>query len=668
MNYKTWTIPYDKPAVSTPCSEAGYPPLLTLLLSRREDLTGRDPLSYLCCDESQLQDPYLLRGMEAAVERIKEAISSQETVAVFGDYDVDGITSTCLMTDFLSQCGLTVYPYIPDRLDEGYGLNNDAIARFNGLGVTLLISVDCGITATDEVDFARSLGIDVIITDHHECQGNIPEQAIAVVNPRQPTCLYPNKDLAGVGVALKVACAVSGQAKEMVSRYAEWVAIGTVADVMPLTDENRFLVKTGLDKVARNPSPGIDALLIQSGAKGKKLTSTSIGYTLAPRLNASGRLGQAMVAFRLLTEQDPENATALAEELCSLNRQRQKIETDIWEDALQMIKEHPFGPIVLYSDHWHPGVIGIAASRLADQFSYPAIMIYMNGDYGKGSCRSYGSFNLFEALSACSSFLEGFGGHEQAAGLTIRRENIPAFCDALNQYYQENAEEGGSPLVCDLLISSPELLTRPNVLALDLLEPFGNGNPSPTLCISDAVIYDLRSIGNGKHVRFRLSFQSSWFDCVYFSHELSQLPVHDGDHVDLAFHAQINDYNGAQSVQLLAVDVRPHRPEDLCSKIATDPFPVLWCCGQYTPTRADFISAWNALRQQGGTLPSSLAVLIAKCPENLPPETYLLCLQIWLELGLLKSGPNGSLTGASVDPDQKKVDLQKSVILQALKQ
>ena len=315
MNYQNWKIPYRQPALSPQCSEAGYPPLLALLLSQKELSEDLDPETYLRCDITQLQDPYLLRGMEAAVERIKEAISAQETVAVFGDYDVDGITSTCLMTDFLTQCGLTVYPYIPDRLDEGYGLNNDAISNFCDHGVSLIVTVDCGITASEEVSFASELGIDVIITDHHECQEGIPLDAVAVVNPRQTNCHYPNKDLAGVGVALKVACAVSGKEEEMLRRYGEWAAIGTIADVMPLTEENRFLVKTGLDKIAHNPSPGVDALLIQSGTKGKKITSTSVGYTLAPRLNASGRLGQAMVAYRLLTETEPRKAQLLAEEL-----------------------------------------------------------------------------------------------------------------------------------------------------------------------------------------------------------------------------------------------------------------------------------------------------------------------------------------------------------------
>ncbi len=667
MNYQNWKIPYRQPALSPQCSEAGYPPLLALLLSQKELSEGLDPENYLRCDISQLQDPYLLRGMEPAVERIKEAISAQETVAVFGDYDVDGITSTCLMTDFLTQCGLTVFPYIPDRLDEGYGLNNDAISNFCDHGVSLIVTVDCGITAAEEVSFASELGIDVIITDHHECQEGIPKDAVAVVNPRQTNCHYPNKDLAGVGVALKVACAVSGQEEKMLRRYGEWAAIGTIADVMPLTEENRFLVKYGLDKIAHNPSPGVDALLIQSGTKGKKITSTSVGYTLAPRLNASGRLGQAMVAYRLLTETDPRKAQLLAEELCELNRQRQEIETEIWNEAHHMIQDSaPMGPIVLSSDHWHPGVIGIAASRLADQYSFPAVMIYLNGNLGKGSCRSYGSFNIFDALSACSSHLEGFGGHAQAAGLTIRKEQIPAFCAALREYYQENATEESMELSCDLLVQDPSLLSRTNVQALDLLEPFGNGNPAPVLCVQGATIYDCRSIGNGKHVRFRLAFQGAWFDCVFFSHAITQMPVRDGDVVDMAFHAQINDYNGVQSVQLLVVDIRPHQPEELCRALTAAPENVLWCCHQFCPSRNDFVSVWKALTTHGSELPASFGMLLSRCPDGVAPEAYLICLQVWLELGLLVPGPDGSVLGARVEPEQRKINLQDSKILQEL--
>ena len=667
MNYQSWTIPYDEPAISPSCDAAGYPPLLALLLSRKEALFSQSPESYLRSDSSLLEDPYLLRGMEAAVERIKEAISQGESVAVFGDYDVDGITSTCLMTDFLISCGLDVFPYIPDRMDEGYGLNKDAISHFHENDVTLIITVDCGITAKEEVAFAKTLGIDVIITDHHECQDGVPEAAVAVVDPKQSGCHYPNKELCGVGVALKVACAVSGQEEKMISRYVEWTAIGTIADVMMLVGENRYLVKTGLEQIAKAPSPGISALLNVSNAKGKKLSASSVGYTIAPRLNAAGRLGHAMVAFRLLMEQDPDAAYVLAEELCNLNKRRQDIETEIWNDAQEMLSgETPNGPIVLASDRWHPGVIGIAASRLADQFSFPSIMVCLNGDLGKGSCRSYGNFNLFDALSACSEYLEGFGGHSQAAGLTIRRENLRSFRLALTEYYEQHAREDSSSLDCDLLISDPLLLTRPNVAALDRLEPFGNGNPPPVLCLTDAMIYDVRSIGNGRHIRFRLRFDDSWFDCVYFSHSIDQLHVRDGDHVDVAFQAQINEYNGSQAVQLLITDLKIHNPDVLCKELLSNADRVLWCSKRYLPSRADFISVWRCLQHHHGTFGENIPDLLSACPEGMAPETFVICLIAWQELGLVLPGPGGTVLGGQINAQKDKVHLEDAPILQKL--
>lgn len=667
MNYQSWKIPYDEPAISSFCTAAGYPPLLAILLSRKEALYDQDPETFLRCDASLLEDPYLLRGMEPAVERIKEAISAKETVAVFGDYDVDGITSTCLMTDFLLSCGLDVIPYIPDRMDEGYGLNYDAIDYFHENEVSLIITVDCGITAKEETAYARTLGIDVIITDHHECQDEVPDAAVAVVDPKQTDCHYPNKELCGVGVALKVACAVSGMEEKMLSRYIEWAAIGTIADVMMLVGENRFIVKTGLERLAKNPSPGISALLNICNSKGKKLSASSVGYTIAPRLNAAGRLGHAMMAFRLLMEQDPDAATVLAEELCELNKRRQEIETDIWNDAQEMLAgEIPDGPIVLASERWHPGVIGIAASRLADQFSFPSIMICLNGDLGKGSCRSYGSFNLFDALTACSEYLEGFGGHSQAAGLTIRRENLRSFRFALTQYYEEHAGVEETSLDCDLLISDPSLLTKANVTALDQLEPFGNGNPPPVLCLTDAMIYDLRSIGNGRHIRFRLRYDDAWFDCVFFSHSLEQIHVRDGDRVDVAFQAQINEYNGSQSVQLLVSDLRAHDPTELCQELIFNSDHVLWCSKRYLPSRADFVSVWRALQQQNDVLGNTLYDLLSGCPNDLAPETYVICLVAWAELGLILPGPDGSVIGGRINTQKDKVHLEDAPILQKL--
>ena len=382
----------------------------------------------------------LLQDMDKAVARIRTAIERRENVAVFGDYDVDGITSTCVLTDYLRRQGVPVHPYIPDRIEEGYGLNMDAITSLQRTSdITLIITVDCGITAIDETNYALQRGIDMVITDHHECSGQAIPNAVAVVDPKRPGSQYPNSGLAGVGVAYKLLCALEGGSDRVLREYGDLVAIGTVADVMPLTGENRYLVAQGLAQINARPRPGIRALLHECGAEGRPVTATTIGFTLAPRINAAGRLGKTAVAALLLLTKDDGEADRYAAGLCQLNRERQALEQQIWEEASAIACRYPPQmPLVLASDSWHQGVIGIAASRLSEEFHLPTIMICCDGERGKGSCRSFGGFNLYNALSACSEYLEGFGGHALAAGLTIRRENIDRFRRALGEYYRQN--------------------------------------------------------------------------------------------------------------------------------------------------------------------------------------------------------------------------------------
>ena len=492
MKYSDWKIPYSLPQISDELLKAGYNPLLAAILSLR-GINTPEEAGKIVGEGACVYDPYLLQGMDAAVKRIKLAVKRREHVAVYGDYDVDGITSTCLLSDYLSSLGLDCEPYIPDRGEEGYGINCSALDYLKSLGVTLVISVDCGITAVEETEYARLIGIEIIITDHHECkEGSVPA-AVSVIDPKQSGNCYPNSCLAGVGVALKLACACAGNSDEIIERYADLVAVGTVADVMPLIGENRYLVKTGLKKLSEGSRPGLEAMFKESSIDKTKLNSTTIGFILAPRLNAAGRLDQAMTALKLLMSTDCDIAGALAKELCELNRQRQAIENEIWEEAKAILSDtQPDAPIVLASDKWHQGVIGIAASRLAEYYSLPTIMVCLNGDIGKGSCRSFGGFNLFEALNACSEHLLGFGGHALAAGLNISKDKLEIFRSALAEYYHSN-KPTPQPLVnCDILIKDPKLLSIENVRSLDLLEPYGNGNPKPTLCISGARIESRR--------------------------------------------------------------------------------------------------------------------------------------------------------------------------------
>ena len=510
MKKMDWKIPYARPAVSQKLLDAGLSPLLCQVLTIRGINTPEAAHKMLYGGTECLYDPLMILGMREARDRVLRAIHRGETVAVYGDYDVDGITATCLVTDWLRGQGLNCYPYIPDRNEEGYGLNCSALDRLKENGVSLVITVDCGITAVEEAAHAALLGIDMVITDHHECRTDALPQAAALVDCKRGGDDYPNKNLAGVGVALKLVCACDGDSEKILAHYADLVAIGTVADVMPLTDENRFLVRRGLEQIAASPRPGIAAILKESSLDPARLTASAVGFSLAPRINAAGRLGKAKVALDLIMSSDPAAAEELARELCDLNRKRQTIENNIWKEAsARLALQPPDGPIVLESDDWDQGVIGIAASRLAEQYSLPAVIIYMNGDVGKGSCRSYGGFNLFEALSACSEHLIGFGGHALAAGLNIRRDRLDDFRAALKTYYRQNRPPAVPEVQCDLLITDPSLLSLQNVRSLDLLEPYGNANPKPVMCVSGVRVESVTDVGSGRHCRMRIQMEDS---------------------------------------------------------------------------------------------------------------------------------------------------------------
>ena len=663
---KGWTIPYSRPEVSEELLEAGYGPLLAAVLTLRGVRTAREAHRLIEGGAECLYDPLQMGGMAVARSRILQAIRLRERVAVYGDYDVDGITATCLVTDYLRGLGLSCLPYIPDRSEEGYGLNRLALDTLREEGVTLVITVDCGITAVEETEYARALGIDVIITDHHECKNGALPDAVAVIDCKQEGDPYPNPSLAGVGVALKLVSAVDGDGEKMLARYADLVAVGTVADVMPLVDENRYLVRRGIRKLSEAPLPGFAAMMREAGVEPGHLTASAIGFSLAPRLNAAGRLGQAGKAAELLMCTEEEKAAALAAELCELNRQRQSIETEIWQDAqAQLAGKTPDGPIVLASDRWHQGVIGIAASRLAEQFCVPAIMICLMGDQGKGSCRSYAGFNLYDALSACSEHLLGFGGHALAAGLTIAPDKIGAFRAALAQYYRSHLPEEPLEVRCDLLIRDPSLLTIENVRELDLLEPYGNGNQKPVFCFSDAELEAVSNVGGGRHMRVRVRMGRSRFEGIFFSHSSETLGLREGDRVDLAFTPQINEYRGHVSVQLMLSAARKHRADELCASLLKEEAASLWGAADYCPERSDFVRLWRSdcgLRP----LPDTLEALLALCPPGMAPERFCLCLLVFLEAGLLESG-SGTLLGARRAAPGGKVDLEATEIMRRLR-
>ena len=683
MRYKQWKIAHPSPEGRAQLERAGIPSLLACVLSARGVTEPEQAWKLLTPGEEPLLDPMLLKDMDRAVLRVGRALKTGELMAVYGDYDVDGITSTCLLTDCLTRLGGRVRSYIPDRLEEGYGLNEEAVLHLAQQGVTLIITVDCGITAAREVEFARERGIDVVITDHHECKQAIPEAA-AVVDPHRPDCPYPFKGLAGVGVALKLAMAAAGpdRAGLVFREYADLAAVGTVADVMPMTGENRTIVQTGLAALAHPRRVGLAQLMEEAGLGDKPVTSVSIGYTLAPRINAAGRMGQADLAAELLLTRDPGRAAALAQELCALNRERQTIECEIFQECVQRLERRPQSGIILLADeHWHQGVVGIVASRLTEKYSCPAFMVCLDQGIGKGSCRSWGGVNLFHLLTQCQDLLEGFGGHAMAAGFTVREENIPALERRLRQLVLEEraGEELPSLLEIDAAVL-PQELTVEAVEALDALEPCGAGNPRPVLVLTGAHVISAAQVGRGRHLKLRLEGRGVPLDAIFFSVDGSELGLTPGCRVDVAFYPQINDFRGVRSVQLQVVDLRHamtraqleqsiyekyRRGEPLSPQEAQS----------LLPTRAEFVCLWRYLERQcaGQTfLEDTLARIAQKSArsggQSERPNHTLVCLEVMEERGLISLERQSGRVQITLHRLEHKVDLNASAILRRLRE
>ena len=562
MKYARWTGgDYDEAAARS-LRGAGYPALLAALLSARGVSSPEEAALLLDRERELSHSPYLMKDMDKAAARIRRALADGERMAVFGDYDVDGITSTVLLVDYLRSRGADCLKYIPRRVEDGYGLGKEALRALMDQGVTLVITVDCGITGVEEARWARENGLDLVITDHHECREVLPDAA-AVVDPRRPDCPYPFKHLAGVGVALKLVLALDEQRSEsLFARYCTLAAIGTVADVMPMTGENRTIVCRGLEAIGGTDFLGLRALLQETGLADREVTSIQIGFVLAPRINAAGRMGEAELAADLLLTSDPARAELLARELCGLNRERQAVEQEIFAQAVEQIEFLPDGErsaLVLSSGSWHQGVVGIVASRLSEKYSCPSFMIHLQNGLGKGSCRSYGGFNLFAALESCQDLLVDFGGHELAAGFNIREENIPAFRRRMNRCVCEfcNGEKPVSSLAVDVVIRDPGWVTLEEMEALSRLEPYGAGNERPVFAVMGARVESLQGVGQNRHLKLRLAMGEQRFDAIFFSATAAACGVAPGMRVDAAFHLQINEFRGVSSVQLQLVDLRP---------------------------------------------------------------------------------------------------------------
>ena len=604
---KVWSVVYqndcgEKDAtVKNLAEELNVSELCAKLLYNRGYETVSAARKFLDNETSVLNDPFLLADIEPAIERIKLAIEQNEKIVIYGDYDVDGVTAVSTLYLYLSELGADVGYYIPKRDGEGYGVSCGAIDKLADLGVTLIITVDTGITANDEVEYAKEKGVDMVITDHHECRPELP-CAYAVVNPHRPDCAYPFKDLAGVGVVFKLICAYETRRlteaglpiidgiRTLCNKYADLTAIGTIADVMPIIDENRLIVAIGLRMISNTERKGLEALIdavstrsegavkpassmstgSKSVSKKRKITSSFIGYGIAPKINAAGRISSATKAVELLLAESDEQAQTMAAELCEINRQRQIEENRIAEQAYKKIEQmHDFENdkvIIIEDDGWNQGIIGIVASRITEKFGLPSILISFDGatrgypspdDSGKGSGRSVKGMNLVNAMNYCEDLLCKYGGHELAAGLTIERRNIDAFRKKINEYANKYLGEDQISVQieadCEVEISD---INMKQAMELYRLEPFGVANPVPVFVLRNAELLKIIPIGGGKHTKLIVAKDGIAVNAVYFSVQPTKLALFEGNVVDIAFNLDINEYQNVKSVQLIVQDVK----------------------------------------------------------------------------------------------------------------
>ena len=647
-----------------------------MILSARGMVTPEDAKNYLDCN-CNLIDPFLMTDMDLASGRVGLAMSRGEKIAVYGDYDVDGITATCLLSDFLRRNGADVVSYIPGRMEEGYGLNPTAIHQLHSEGVKLIITVDCGITAIAEAQLCKELGIDLVITDHHECKDTLPD-AIAVVDPHRPDGGYPHMTLSGVGVAFKLASALCGSQQEVLEDYADMVCLGTVADVMPLQGENRVFVSQGLKALRATHRPGIAALMKECNCVPENLSASSIGFMLAPRINAAGRMERIELAIELFLTRDSERATYLARALCDLNRQRQAVESEIYNQAIAMLAGNDAPEaIVLAGETWHQGVVGIVASRIAEEYSCPTFLICMDGDHGKASSRSYGGFNLFTSLSNLSDLLESYGGHELAAGFTISRSKIDDFrtaiCGLARDFYAKSDSRTTLDLDCAI---SPEVLTVKGIDSLNVLEPFGNGCPKPLLMMEKLQVDRITMVGNGRHMRLRLRQGRYGFNAICFSTTPETASIEPGDMVDVAFYPQINEFKNERTVQMNIQDIRPSCvapcPVDTCAYRALESGSITpEEAAQLLPDRAMLGMVWRYLACAQNLKESPMCLcrkIVRWSGQSLSLGQLLVCLDIFSDVGLLTVAHYHKYIEIRLTAISGKADLTQSPTMQRLLQ
>ena len=560
-NEKIWDIAsYDEIKAGNLAYELGVSPLVTGVLLQRGFENQEQMREFLYGSDKPFHDPFLMKGMQRAVHRICQALEDKEKITIYGDYDVDGITATSVLYIYLSRLGADVETYIPKRENEGYGLNDLALQNIAAGGSTLVITVDCGISGLGEVERAPQ-GLDIIITDHHTVPPELPA-AYAVIDPKQEDCSYPFKDLCGAGIAFKICQALElGAGRGCWTELLEIVALGTVADIVPLLGENREIVRRGLKAMETTKIIGLKELIKASGCPDTKIDSGHVGFILAPRLNAVGRLSHALQAVELLTTDDPETAKEIAEELNLENDKRKNISNQIQTEAEAMLAErkHIDTCIVLASKDWHPGVIGIVASRLVDKYNLPTILLSLNNGVAKGSCRSIASLNLYEAIAAQSDLLTQFGGHHQAAGLTLPEDKLPEFTRRFTEYVKQKLQpEDYLPrLSVNVMMTQGTHIGLRDLEQLELLEPFGCSNPTPVFAYSQAQLQNMRAIGKTQeHLSFVLNKGYDSYKTVMWNSAYLLPCLYEHMVADVAFVPRKNVWNDEVTVQLNGLSVR----------------------------------------------------------------------------------------------------------------
>jgi single-stranded-DNA-specific exonuclease len=678
---KKWSVAkLNKESATKIAEEHGIPFFLAMMLDIRGIVRPEVLTDYLST-QIVLSDPFKMKDMDRAVKRIRQAVDRFEKICVYGDYDADGVTATALLYSYLDSCVGNVMYYIPEREGEGYGLNTDAVNHLHAMGVQLIITVDNGIASFKEVAYATSLGIDVVVTDHHQLQGELPA-AVAVVDPHRPDCPSTFKDFSGVGVAFKLVSALEGEEGDfqgLLENYSDLVALGTVGDIVPLLQENRVLVQAGLRYMQHTDRAGLRAMIAEAGLEGKPLTAGNLAFSLVPRINALGRLAASEDAVRLLLTEYKEEAESFALTLGEKNRTRQKIEGEIFDAAIAFLRDDPQRlydrVLVIDGEGWHPGVIGIVASRITERFGKPCVMISKDGTEARGSGRSISGFSLYEAVYSCRHLLTRFGGHPMAAGMSLPAQSIGEFRNCINRYAADL--EGGMPapqlrIDCKL---KPSALSVDLIRQLSALEPYGAGNPAPLFGLYGMKLEEIAEVGGGKHLRLIFSRENIRLTIMRFSMNLQECPYLIGDMLDLAVSLSVTEFRGEESLSIVIRDWKLSQTKEddyineksLYETIKRKEPLKAETVSTLIPSREDFALVYRYLRgTKAWDYP--LDVLCWRLPSHkISYCKVMLILDMMQELNLITYWTDGDIYHISLLEVEGKVDIFSSGLMQTLR-